>query len=312
MIHLQMVDLHKRYGDVAALDGCTFDVPQGAMFGFLGPNGAGKTTAMRSVFGLLELDAGEVRYQGRPITNDDRLRLGYMPEQRGLYAKMGILSQLVYFGRMHGMSKDDAASASMRWLETLGLADRAGDKLETLSHGNQQRIQLAAALVHDPDLMILDEPFSGLDPLGVQSMAEALMEQVTDRNATVIFSSHQLDLVEEICDQVAVVHEGRIVLDGSLDQLRADSPIRMIEVETADHETDWVPAEWSDRITRSNRGRVRLQFPVDGSVDPDTVLADIRRKTDVLAFAFEPPSLSELFLSTIGATSMALVEEASA
>lgn len=312
MIHLQMVDLHKRYGDVAALDGCTFDVPQGAMFGFLGPNGAGKTTAMRSVFGLLELDAGEVRYQGRPITNDDRLRLGYMPEQRGLYAKMGILSQLVYFGRMHGMSKDDAASASMRWLETLGLADRAGDKLETLSHGNQQRIQLAAALVHDPDLMILDEPFSGLDPLGVQSMAEALMEQVTERNATVIFSSHQLDLVEEICDQVAVVHEGRIVLDGSLDQLRADSPIRMIEVETADHETDWVPVEWSDRITRSNRGRVRLQFPVDGSVDPDTVLADIRRKTDVLAFAFEPPSLSELFLSTIGATSMALVEEASA
>ena len=274
------------------------------MFGFLGPNGAGKTTAMRSVFGLLELDRGEVRYLGQKITDDDQLRLGYMPEQRGLYAKMGILAQLVYFARMHGMTKEDATVASMNWLERLGLADRAADNLETLSHGNQQRIQLAAALVHDPDLMILDEPFSGLDPIGVQAMSEALLEQVRDRNATVIFSSHQLDLVEEICDQVAVIHQGRVVLDGSLDELRAASPIRMFEVETSGHDDSWVPDDWRARITRSTRGRVRMQFPAADGIDPDRLLADVRARSEVVAFGFEPPSLSELFLSTIGVSSM--------
>ncbi len=297
--HLQLRDLHKAYGPVDALAGCSFDVPRGSMFGFLGPNGAGKTTAMRVIFGLVQPDAGEVRYLGNPIQLDDRLRFGYMPEQRGLYTRMGVLNQLVYFGRLHGMTREAATESAMGWLDRLGLADRAGDKLEALSHGNQQRIQLVAALVHGPELMILDEPFSGLDPIGVQDLGEALLEQVRERNATVLFSSHQLDLVEDLCDEVAVIHEGRIVLDGSLAHLRATSPIRMFEVETTASDSDWIPEEWRDLVTNRVRGRVRLQFPVGDGIDPDAMLDRVRERAEVVAFGFEPPSLSELFLSTI-------------
>ncbi len=299
--HLELIDLHKRYGDVAALDGCTVEVPRGSMFGFLGPNGAGKTTAMRAVFGLIQPDSGKIRYLGRGIDNNDRLRFGYMPEQRGLYPKMGVLKQLVYFGRMHGLTKGAATEASSRWLERLGLAGRGADKLETLSHGNQQRIQLAAALVHEPELMILDEPFSGLDPLGVRDLGAALKQQVRDRNATVVFSSHQLDLVEDICDQVAVIHQGRIILEGSLAELQADSPIRMFEIETADRSADWLPDEWRQRVTSNTRGRIRMQFPAANGIDPDDLLDRVRSRAEVVAFGFEPPSLSELFLSTVEA-----------
>ncbi|MBT8199023.1 MAG: ATP-binding cassette domain-containing protein [Acidimicrobiia bacterium] len=269
------------------------------MFGFLGPNGAGKTTAMRTVFGLVQPDRGSIRYLGRTIEPADRLRFGYMPEQRGLYAKMGVASQLIYFGRLHGLAKGDAASSTFRWLELLGLADRSDDRLETLSHGNQQRIQLAAALVHDPELMILDEPFSGLDPIGVRDMAQALKQQVKDRNATVIFSSHQLDLVEDICDQVAVINRGRIILEGSLAALQADSPMRMFEIETTHQDAEWLPDEWREHIISKTRGRVRMQFRTTDGIDPDDLLDRVRSIAEVVAFGFEPPSLSELFLSTV-------------
>ncbi len=297
--HLELIDLHQRYGEVAALDGCSVAAPRGSMFGFLGPNGAGKTTAMRTVFGLVQPDSGSVRYLGRTIEPGDRLRFGYMPEQRGLYAKMGVANQLTYFGRLHGLTKADAASSASRWLERLGLADRSDHRLETLSHGNQQRIQLAAALVHDPELMILDEPFSGLDPIGVRDMAGALKQQVTDRNATVIFSSHQLDLVEDICDQVAVINRGRIILEGSLAGLQADSPMRMFEIETTHQDDAWLPEEWRDHVISKTRGRVRMQFPTAHGIDPDALLDRVRSLADVVAFGFEPPSLSELFLSTV-------------
>ena len=171
---LQLNDLSKRYGDVIALDGCTFGVERGTMLGFLGPNGAGKTTTMRCVFRLTVPDSGSSTWNGRPIEADDLLRFGYMPESRGLYPRMKVLDQLVYFATLHGMETSDAATSARRWLEAFGLIDRAADRLEELSHGNQQRVQLAAALVHSPDLLILDEPFSGLDPLGVETMAEVL------------------------------------------------------------------------------------------------------------------------------------------
>lgn len=307
--HLELIDLHKRYGDVAALDGCTVEVPRGAMFGFLGPNGAGKTTAMRTVFGLVQPDSGAIRYLGRQIEHEDRLRFGYMPEQRGLYTKMGVSKQLVYFGRLHGLSREEATAATSRWLERLGLADRGDDRLETLSHGNQQRIQLAAALVHDPELMILDEPFSGLDPIGVRDMAKALKQQVRERNATVVFSSHQLDLVEDICDQVAVINQGRIILEGSLAALQADSPIRMFEIETTYQNADWLPDEWREHMISNTRGRVRLQFGTADRIDPDLLLSRVRSIAEVVAFGFEPPSLSELFLSTVEGEQLSTVEK---
>ncbi|HXJ66151.1 MAG TPA: ATP-binding cassette domain-containing protein, partial [Actinomycetota bacterium] len=166
---LEIRDLFKHYGDVVALDGASFSVAPGRIVGFLGPNGAGKTTTMRTIFGLARPDRGEVRWRGRPVGPGERAHFGYMPEERGLYPKMQVGEQLSYFAKLSGMNGDAAKEATAGWLGRLGLGDRSGARLEELSHGNQQRIQLATALVHDPELAVLDEPFSGLDPLGVES-----------------------------------------------------------------------------------------------------------------------------------------------
>ena len=174
---LAVHDLYKSFGDIRALRGCSFEVVPGEMLGFLGPNGAGKTTAMRTIFRLLRPDSGEVTWNGAPISEDDLLRFGYMPEQRGLYPKMRAGEQLAYLGRLHGMEKGEARSAAATWLERFGLAERIDDPVESLSHGNQQRVQLVAALVHDPELLVLDEPFSGLDPIAVETMSDVLREQ---------------------------------------------------------------------------------------------------------------------------------------
>ncbi|HXQ85935.1 MAG TPA: ATP-binding cassette domain-containing protein, partial [Gaiella sp.] len=202
----------KRFGEVTALDGCSFNVERGRMLGFLGPNGAGKTTTMRAIFGLVELDTGAVLWDGRPIGPVERLRFGYMPEERGLYPRMRVREQLAYLGRLHGLNARDADAAASEWLTRLGLADRADAKVVELSHGNQQRAQLAAALVHTPELLVLDEPFAGLDPVAVRTLAQVLRDEAA-RGVAVLFSSHQLDLVEEICEEVAIIDRGRIVAE---------------------------------------------------------------------------------------------------
>ena len=175
---LELIGLRRRYGDVVALDGLSFGVPPGQVFGFLGPNGAGKTTAMRAVFGLVALDGGEVRWCGGPIGERERRRFGYMPEERGLYPGMRIFDQLVFLGRLHGLQEGPAREAALLWTERLGLVGRRADRLEALSHGNQQRVQLAACLVHSPELLILDEPFAGLDPVAVDAFSAILAERL--------------------------------------------------------------------------------------------------------------------------------------
>jgi ABC-2 type transport system ATP-binding protein len=217
---LEIRGLVKRYGSVTALDGATFSASRGRLVGFLGPNGAGKTTAMRCVFGLATPDSGDVRWDAQPVDSRTRLRFGYMPEQRGLYPRMRVAEQLAYFGQHHGLSARDARARSAAWLERFGLADRAKSKLEDLSHGNQQRVQLATALVHDPELLVLDEPFSGLDPIGISTMSEVLRERA-HAGVGVVFSSHQLDLVEEVCEDVVIISRGRVVAQGSIEALRA-------------------------------------------------------------------------------------------
>jgi ABC-2 type transport system ATP-binding protein len=205
----------KRFGELAALDGCTFAIQSGRLTGFLGPNGAGKTTAMRAVFGLVELDAGTVRWRGAPIGGAQRARFGYMPEERGLYPRMRVRDQLLYLGQLCGRTSRDVERTVDTWLERLGLAERASDRLDALSHGNQQRVQLIAALVNEPDLLVLDEPFSGLDPIAMANMSE-LLGEVAAAGAAVLFSSHQLDLVEDLCEDVVIIDHGRIVLAGDL------------------------------------------------------------------------------------------------
>jgi ABC-2 type transport system ATP-binding protein len=201
---LELKDLSRRYGETIALDGLSLEVPAGEVVGFVGPNGAGKTTAMRIALGVLEQDAGEVLWRDTPATHEVRRRFGYMPEERGLYPKMRVDRELRYLASLHGLTDADAQAAAARWIERLGLAEHAEQRVEELSLGNQQRVQLAAALVHDPDALILDEPFSGLDPIGADVMSEVLFERAGE-GAAVIFSSHQLELVERLCDSVAIV-----------------------------------------------------------------------------------------------------------
>ncbi len=219
MTGLEVDRLYKSYGAIKALDDCSFDVRPGEVFGFVGSNGAGKTTAMRIMLGVLAADSGEVRWKGHPLDLETRSHVGYMPEERGLYPKMKVGEQLVYLARLHGMSHTDAIAAVDHWTERLGVGARRGDSVMKLSLGNQQRVQLAAALVHNPSILVLDEPFSGLDPVAVDVMSTVLRERA-DEGVPVVFSSHQLDLVERICDRVGVIRSGRMEAIGTVDELR--------------------------------------------------------------------------------------------
>jgi ABC-2 type transport system ATP-binding protein len=298
---LQLCDLTRRFGDRTVLDAVSMDIPPGVVVGLLGPNGAGKTTAMRIVFGVVEPDAGEVRWDGRPVRPSDRASWGYMTQERGLYPDMRVLDQLVYFGRLHGLAKAEAVRRAEELLAGLGLADRAGDVVEALSGGMQQRVQLAAALVHDPPVVVLDEPFAGLDPIAV----ERLSQVVTSRAAagqTVVFSSHQLDLVEDLCESIVMLHQGRVVLSGRVADLKAASNERQLRVDVdtggaaGDH--GWLAGIPGVEVASRDSSGLRLRL--DPGVDALAVLDVARGAGRVLDFGLEQPSLSELFLRAAG------------
>ena len=287
----------KRFGAVTALDRCTFAARPGRLTGFLGPNGAGKTTAMRAVFGLVELDAGAIRWRGAPVSAAERARFGYMPEERGLYPRMRVRDQLVYLGELCGRGTKDVARSVDAWLDRLGLAGRAADRLDALSHGNQQRIQLIAALVNEPDLLVLDEPFSGLDPIGMGAMSE-LLRGVAAGGATVMFSSHQLDLVEDLCQDVVIIEHGRIVLAGELAELRAKVPQRFVDIRYRGPVPDWSRLA-SVTVIQARDGRARLR--VDRATDLAAVVTAARDLPDLISFAYQPPTLSDLFRQAVTA-----------
>ncbi|MBO0817045.1 MAG: ATP-binding cassette domain-containing protein [Actinobacteria bacterium] len=287
----------KRFASVTALDGCTFAARPGRLTGFLGPNGAGKTTAMRAVFGLVALDAGSIRWRGRPVCAAERARFGYMPEERGLYPRMRVRDQLVYLGQLCGRGAKNAGRSVDGWLERLGLAARAADRLDALSHGNQQRVQLIAALVGDPDLLVLDEPFAGLDPIAMDAMGE-LLSDVAAAGGTVLFSSHQLDLVEGLCQDVVIIDHGRIVLAGELAELRAKVPQRFVEIRYRGPAPDWSQLP-SVELAESGDGQARLQAGRDTNVA--AVLAAVQDRADIVSFAYQPPTLSELFRQAVAA-----------
>jgi len=293
---IQVENLTKFFGPVLAVDHISFGVSQGDVVGFLGPNGAGKTTTMRCVFGLAVPDRGDVRWNGKPVDREMRLRFGYMPEQRGLYPRMRVAEQLSYFGQQHGLSGKAANAAAAAWLERMALGDRARSKLEELSHGNQQRVQLATALVHDPELLVLDEPFSGLDPIGIATMTEVVREQAA-AGAGVVFSSHQLDLVEDVCEDVVIIARGRIVASGAIDELKAASGRQHLEIEVAGSNGDWLDGH--DRVQVLERTGGKLKLLVDRDVDLDGILARASAAGEVRTFSYEPPKLSELFMEAV-------------
>jgi ABC-2 type transport system ATP-binding protein len=293
---LELDGLTRRYGDVVALDHLSFSVPPGQVFGFLGPNGSGKTTAMRAVFGLVGLDAGTVRWKGAPVTATERRRFGYMPEERGLYPGMVVADQVEYLARLHGLPAADAATSTRNWLERMGVGERASSKVEALSLGNQQRVQLAAALVHEPELLVLDEPLSGLDPTGVDVVGSVLMEQAAAGRG-VLFSSHQLDLVEHLCQSVAIIDHGRLVASGSVEALTTGGQRRLVVKVEGDWNGAWAERVHGVRVSRVEGGAVRLVL--DDATDPQAVLRAAVQAGPVVQFGFEHRRLSEVFREAV-------------
>jgi ABC-2 type transport system ATP-binding protein len=294
---LQLIDLRRRFDDVVALDGVSFDVDEGSMVGFVGPNGAGKTTAMRIALGVLEADGGEVRWRGNVVDGVARRRFGYIPEERGLYPKMRVLEQLVYLARLHGVSRAAARSRGLEILEILGVATRSKDRVESLSLGNQQRVQLAAALVHEPDVLVLDEPFSGLDPVGTDVLIEVLDHERRTRGVPIVFSSHQLELVERVCDRIAMIVDGRIVTEGAIDELRASRARRLIRVEVVGAPTDWYESIPDVRREGDVPGGVILELADE--IDDQRVLDLARSVGEVRHFSLVRPTLAELFREVV-------------
>ncbi len=292
---LEVDHVSKRYGDLVAVDDLSLDVSAGELFGFVGRNGAGKTTTMRVVLGVLAPDAGLVRWLGAPLTVEARRRIGYMPEERGLYPKMRVAEQLTYLGELHGMSGADARDAARSWLERFGLAERRDAELQALSLGNQQRVQLAAALVFGPDVLVLDEPFAGLDPVAVDVMAGVLRERA-DAGVPVIFSSHELELVERLCDRVGIVDHGRMVACGTVDELRAGGQERRwIDVPGAPD--GWTAGVPGVRLVQAHGSR-RL-FELDPGVDDQVLLQAALATGPVREFERVEPTLGEIFRTAI-------------
>ncbi len=291
---IEIDSLWKSFGEVVALREMSFTVGAGELFGFVGSNGAGKTTTMRVILGVLAADSGQVRIGGRPVDLDTRRRIGYMPEERGLYPKMKVGEQLSYLARLHGLPPRRAAAAADEWLERLGVAARREDEVQRLSLGNQQRVQLAAALVHDPDVLVLDEPFAGLDPVAVEVMSQVLTEQA-GQGIPVIFSSHQLDLVQRLCHRVGIVHHGHLQACGTVEELRTGAVSQvLVQVPEA-------PAGWAEGIPGVTvvaeavgpAGPTVLELAEEA--DDQIVLKTAMATGPVREFTRRRPSLTELF-----------------
>ncbi|MFC7448159.1 ABC transporter ATP-binding protein [Rhodococcus daqingensis] len=296
--HTLTIDrISKRYGDVVALDDLSFEVRPGEIFGFVGSNGAGKTTTMRIALGVLSADSGEVRLGGRPVDLDVRRTIGYMPEERGLYPKMKVGAQLSYLAELHGLSRAEAGAAVARWTERLGIAARVGDTVDSLSLGNQQRVQLAAALVHDPAVLVLDEPFSGLDPVAVDVMSEVLIEKA-NTGVPVIFSSHQLDLVQRLCDRVGIIAQGTMRAIGTVDELRG-SENAQLTVHAPGATAGW--AQHLTGVTTVSHTDGRTVLTLEPGADDQAILAAALKTGPVHEFSLHRPSLTELFREVVAA-----------
>jgi ABC-2 type transport system ATP-binding protein len=293
---LELHGLTRRFGAVTALDGLSFSVPSGEVVGFLGPNGAGKTTAMRAIFGLTDLESGSVRWNGALVGPAERRRFGYMPEERGLYPNMLVAEEVEYLGRLHGLGALGASAATKLWLERLEVADRATSKVETLSHGNQQRVQLAAALVHDPEVLVLDEPLAGLDPTAIDVIGQVLVDQAK-AGRCVLISSHQLDLVEDLCESVAIVDHGRLVVSGTVDELATKGARRLAIRIEGDRQGAWAQTIPGVTVSEIQGGEIRLIL--EDSAESDVVLDAARTAGRVTKFVFERRRLSEVFREAV-------------
>ena len=291
--------LSKRFGSVVALDDLSFEVAPGQVFGFLGANGAGKTTTMRIAVGVLEPDAGRVTWRGTGTSRLPRSTWGYLPEERGLYPRMKVLEQLVFFAGLHGVPPERAKRESLAWLRRFRAEDLATRRAEQLSKGNQQKVQFIAAVLHDPQVLLMDEPFTGLDPVNQMLLREAFLE-LRDRGRTVVFSTHQMEVAESLCESVAIVDRGRMVVGGRLRDVRRSTGRRMVRISVADdHRLPWLAAVPGTRVIQA--GMDRSSVELDPGVEPEAVLAAaVAAGARVVHFEVADPSLEQVFIDFVG------------
>lgn len=296
--------LRKRFGRVQALDGISFSVAAGQVFGFLGANGAGKTTAMRIALDILRADSGSVTWQGRASTELPRGTWGYLPEERGLYPRMRVLDQLTFFAALYGVPRARARRDAMAWLTRFRIPDYADRRADELSKGNQQKVQFIAAIVHEPEVLILDEPFTGLDPINVALLKAALLE-MRDRGRTLVFSTHQLETVEEMCDAVAIIDRGRLLASGPVREVRRASGRQVVRLAVSgDPSLAWLGG--LDGVTITRAGRDFTEATVAGGRDPGTILTEAQARGErVTRFEIADPSLTSVFVELVGAEAAA-------
>ncbi len=293
--------LRKRFGEVQALDGIGFSVEPGQVFGFLGPNGAGKTTTMRIVLDILHADEGSVAWNRRPAAAAPRRTWGYLPEDRGLYPRMKVLDQLVFFGSLYGVSRADAARRARHWLARFRVPEYADRRAEQLSKGNQQKVQFIAGILHDPDVLLMDEPFSGLDPINVALLKDAFLE-MRSRGKAIVFSTHQMEQVEELCDAIAIIDRGRVVVGGAIRDVKRQAGRRVVRLGVAgDPDLAWLDTMPGVRITRSGLDYHEIEVRDGG--DPEAILqAALARRAYVTRFEIAEPSIEDIFIERVGVT----------
>lgn len=288
----------KRYGNFTAVDDLSLEISAGQIYGLLGANGAGKTTTIRMILGLISPTSGTIRWNNRVIDYSLSDKIGYLPEERGLYPKLTVKDQLMYLGRLRGMTKDQVIKEMNFWLETFKVPEYANKKVEELSKGNQQKIQFIAAVLHRPELVFLDEPFSGLDPVNVEILKNAVLI-IAQRGTTIIFSSHRMEQVEELCENLCILHRGQPVVEGRLRDIKRSFGKKNIEIHT-DVDLEYLRAfSGVTNVRKTAQGYV-IQVASDEA--SQKILADIAQKGFVSKFALEEPSLHDIFVEKVGAS----------
>jgi len=286
----------KRFANVVAIDGLSLEIPRGSMFGLLGPNGAGKTTTVRVILGIIKADQGTVSWNGKPFGRNRGVSFGYLPEERGLYPKMRVHEHLVFLGRINGLDKHEASKRAVAWLERFGLADQSNRKVEELSKGNQQKAQIIAALMHEPEIVFLDEPFTGLDPVNSELLAEIISEG-NAKGQTVVLLSHRMEQIEDLCTHICIIDHGRAVLKGELRSIKRSMGRNILRVSVEGNSEFWKSLNGVELLGERPD---YVELRVLPGVDSDELLKAAMQAGKVIRFELREPSLQQIFVSAVG------------
>jgi ABC-2 type transport system ATP-binding protein len=300
---LQVEHINKWFGQFQAITDLSMEVEEGALFGFLGPNGAGKTTTMRMILDLFRPDSGQITWNGTPVREVARRSFGYLPEERGLYPRMEVEAQLLFLAHLSGLSKQDALRALDEWLERFQISANRHKKIEELSKGNQQKVQFLAAMLHDPTILIMDEPFSGLDPVNATVLKEAFLE-MHRRGKTIIFSTHQLEQVEELCEDMVLINKGQAVVQGSVQEIKRQHGRNVARLKLDnDPEANWLDTLAGVQVTKRRQDYIEMQF--QANLNPNLIVeAALQHGGIISRFEVVEPSLTDIFMELVGTTAL--------